>query len=117
MGLDITHDCFHSSYSCFDAWRKKLCRAAGISFLAGSRNRSPAVFYGNWEETPDDILYVLIDHSDCDGHICAQHCAPLADRLEGLIPKLHLVRDQATTLSFVTGLRTAAAKGDQVLFQ
>ena len=119
MGLDTTHDCYHGSYTSFAKWREELSRAAGITYYCGGRNRTAAEIDGDWAEPPDDILYVLIDHADCDGHIHAEHCAPLADRLEGLLPKiLGPPEDQrVTTMIFVAGLRSAAAKGEMVLFR
>ena len=116
MGLDTTHGCFNGSYNGFDVWRKEICRLAGIEFDCKPRNRSTAELNGDWAETPDDILYVLIDHSDCDGHIPAQHCALLADRLVGLLPHAYTLRDKKNTSQFVKGLRAAAAKGEEVHF-
>ena len=115
MGLDTTHNCFHGSYTRFYEWRNALCVAAGIEYACGGRDRSAAELNGDWAKLPDDIIYVLIDHSDYDGHILAQHCAPLADRLEGLMPKL-LRPDQESAKRFVKGLRAAHAKGVGVLF-
>ena len=84
MGLNTTHDCFNGSYTRFYKWRRELCRAADISYECGPRNRTMAEQNGDWAETPDDILYVLIDHADCEGHILAEHCAPLPDACDAL---------------------------------
>ena len=116
MGLDTTHDCFHGSYTSFYRWRNELCGAAGISYPSAPRNRSADEHNGDWTETPDDIIYVLIDHSDCDGHILTEHCAPLADRLAGLLPEIFLLQSRETTELFIKGLRSAAAAGDMVIF-
>ena len=120
MGLNTSHDCFNGSYTRFYKWRRELCRAADISYECGPRNRTMAEQSGDWAETPADILYVLIDHSDYEGHILAEHCAPLADRLGGLIRKIQGPSEdhnRAATRIFMEGLRSAAAKGEMVLFR
>ena len=120
MGLDTTHDCFHGSYTSFYVWRLALCKVAGIQFEATIRGRSLAEQNGDWDEPPEDILYVLMDHADAEGHILPQHCGPLADRLDGLLSQVSkplLRMDREATVRFVLGLRDAAARGERVLFQ
>lgn len=72
-----------------------------------------------WETLKPDVLYVLLDHSDCDGDIPVEYCAPIADRLEQLMPDLP--RDlrwdwQEKTQQFIDGLRQAAAANEAVDF-
>ena len=47
--------------------------------------------------TSDDILKVLIVHADTGGIIAAEHCEPLAVRLEEILPGLR-VRGEPETL-------------------
>lgn len=76
-----------------------------------------------WDVLKPDALHVLLNHSDCDGQIATEHCAPLADRLEELLPLLPLERDgghigdwREKTQQFISGLRLAAARGEAVEF-
>ena len=116
MGLNTTHDCFDGFYSDFYAWRNELCRVAGITYRCEPRNRTPAELRGDWAETPDDILYVLIDHTDTKWHILAKHCEPLAVRLAELLPQFDSIQDRDTAGCFVRVLLVAAAKGEKVIF-
>src|SRR5690242_4873055 len=101
MGLDTTHDCWHGSYIAFGKWREAIARAAGIELnrMRGFTWESGCV-NGlidfllppdnpiDWSELPQDILHVLLNHSDCDGIILAADCEPLAERLEEILPLL-----------------------------
>lgn len=76
-----------------------------------------------WEVLRPDPLHVLLDHSDCDGEIPAALCAPLADRLEELLPLVadnagggHIPHWRDKTQAFIDGLRLAAARGEAVGF-
>lgn len=75
MGLDTSYDCWSGGYCSFMCWRTKLCEVAGYG------NLDSRVGFGGdvpWPES-DDVLIELLDHSDCDGDIPADVCAPLAD--------------------------------------
>jgi hypothetical protein len=139
MGLDTTHDGFHGAYSAFSRWRNDLAIAAGYRMEGESEWRQyPALNWdaiteanlmGEWESTPEDPLIVLIAHSDCDGEILPEQAAPLADRLEQLLPAMrekeagawgHITRDggyEAVTQRFIDGLRLAASRGEPVGFR
>ncbi len=132
MGLDTTHDCYNGGYGGFTFWRNEVAKAAGIPVgpVAGASLELPQIdwepyseanFLGEWQEDPEDILYILLVHSDCDGKIAHRHCAPLADRLEALIPDIPFTVSGARDYRFVTGrfvqgLRDAAAAGEDVEF-
>lgn len=148
MGLDTTHDCWHGAYSAFSRWREKLAEVAGYTFHDMTLDGKPYgpgqavdIDWGNIEKTigrdlfgrwpsmpvrPDgtaDPLIVLLAHSDCEGEIQADFCAPLADRLEELIPLLgdedgggHIGYFSEKTQTFVNGLRLAAEAGEPVGF-
>jgi hypothetical protein len=140
MGLDTSHDCWHGAYSAFTRWRNKLAEVAGyqvadVRYDSGHfptvlidwghiAAENPGYLAGDWEKAPTDPLIVLIAHSDCDGHIHPEHAAPLADRLEGLLPLLpdgegggHIGDWRAKTQAFIDGLRRAAAANEPVVFQ
>ncbi len=120
MGLDTTHDCWHGAYSAFMRWRAQIAETAGfpplMSFSTYGGDRS-------WEPYADDPLVKLLDHSDCDGEIQSKDCAPLAERLEGLLERLPEGRDgghisdwREKTKKFIAGLRQASAAGEDVEF-
>lgn len=75
-----------------------------------------------WDLFEADPLTILLNHSDCDGDIAAEDCAPLADRLAELKPSMptgghgHLPDPQAATQQFIDGLRLAASNGEAVEF-
>lgn len=76
---------------------------------------------GEWDTDPDDMLLVLLVHSDADGLITPDHAGRLADRLEGLLVNIepNAFRQlcmRTCTEKFIAGLRRAAAAGDPVRF-
>lgn len=73
----------------------------------------------SWEIIKPDPLVVLLDHSDCEGDIPAEYCAPLADRLEELLPNIPdggVWNWPGLTRRFIDGLRRAAVAGEAVEF-
>lgn len=109
MGLDTTHDCWHGSYTSFMLWRTELAEAAGW----GNIRRYEG--YGGRAPWPKDVLSELLRHSDCDGELAAAICAPLANRLEGLLPLLGAHAAERTQ-RFIAGLREAASCNEAVEF-
>lgn len=76
-----------------------------------------------WEILKPDVLHFLLHHSDCDGDIPAELCAPLADRLQEVLPLLpdenvggHIGTWRDKTQKFIDGLRLAASRGEAVEF-
>ena len=125
MGLDTSHDCWHGPYGSFLRWRCAVATAAGCIV-----HDAQVVMTGRW---PDAVyrlppaLLVLLNHSDCDGRIAAEDCAPLADALEALLPRLDAIPGAVgytsqsrshgdATRQFIAGLREAAAAGEPVEF-
>ncbi len=119
MGLDTTHDCWHGGYHSFMRWRTKLCEVAGyglITYYEGFGGKKP------WPK--DDVLVVLLNHSDCDGEIEAEYCKPLADRLTELLPALEKAGDGGghigfyaeKTKIFISGLLDAHENKENVKF-
>ena len=133
MGLDTSHDAWHGAYRAFTRFRNALASAAGYDvverdILVDWGHVTRENLYGEWDSTPcgtlgPDPLLFLIMHSDCDGHIEPEHCALLADRLAGLLPKLggqdgggHLGDIATATQRFIDGCRAAAAAGERLEF-
>lgn len=140
MGLDTTHDCWHGAYSAFSRWRDKLAEVAGYQMMdptpeeqaEGHFRQYPMIewsgivdanFMGEWTRTPPDPLIVLIAHSDCGGVIHPEQAAPLATRIEELLPLLpegeapgHIRHWRDKTQQFIDGLREAVRAGEDVEF-
>jgi hypothetical protein len=73
----------------------------------------------SWDVMRPDPLIALLDHSDCEGEIAAADCAPLADRLEDLLPQVPgggVWNWPKLTRQFIDGLRRAAIHGEAVEF-
>ncbi len=77
-----------------------------------------------WSSLKPDPLHTLLHHSDCDGELAWEDCAAIADRLEELLPELPDVEDHGhignwrdKTSKFIDGLRDAASRKENVLFQ
>lgn len=133
MGLDTSHNCWHGPYSAFTRWRTAVARAAGYDVVQKVEQGFPfdevqidwtaiteAHLQGAWMMTPADPLVVLIAHSDCDGYIHPAQAAPLADRLEALLPQLSdggPLSEQFLTRRFIQGLRLAVARNELVEFR
>ena len=76
-----------------------------------------------WDCLKPSALHELLYHSDCEGEISADHCAPIADALEPLISLLpdedaggHIGNWREKTAQFVAGLRAAAAANEPLDF-
>lgn len=148
MGLDTTHGCWHGAYSAFMRWREELAHVAGLpplelmeGFFERGSYRDPFRdhaerwkdlggadrFYRSlpirWDSLRPSALHELLFHSDCEGEIPAERCAPIADALEELLPRLpageaggHIGNWRDKTQTFIDGLRKAAAAGEKVEF-
>ena len=121
MGLDISHNTWHGSYSSFMRWRTKISDLAGfppLELMEGfySDNYSPFTLldyrYPNgdeldmsglrrikqrlpirWNLFGNHPLVELLTHSDCDGYINYSKCNKIADELEKLLPLLEIEND------------------------
>jgi hypothetical protein len=135
MGLDTTHDCWHGAYPAFTRWRNKLAEVAGYKLEKqdGSFIDLPVLPWdsfpydwpaGEWgDHVERDPLVYLLAHSDCEGAIHPPQAAPLADRLEELLPLLpdgdaggHIGVWRDKTRRFIDGLRLAVSIGEDVEF-
>jgi hypothetical protein len=143
VGLDTSHGAFSGAYSSFTKWRADVARAAGYTVslrkdaVSGftyhdlgydDRDYHDANYMGIWapDEEPDDILLVLLVHSDCSGVIDRRHVPFLAARLEELLPRIremassHAGDDSwsspSRTTLFIAGLNAAARARDEIEF-
>lgn len=145
MGLDTTHGCWRGAYSAFMRWRRQIAFCCGIplDLMEGFFRPPPTMLYKpaetalgltpisdiigalplSWGLFRDDPITILLNHSDCEGEIKSADCAPLADRLEGILDQLpeepgggHIGSWQDKTNAFISGLREAAASDEDVEF-
>ena len=100
-----------------------LCHDANGPMLYNYIERVTEWLPIKWESLDDDIVLALLNHSDTDGEIAAEDCAPLADRLAELLPRIpdalgNWPKDEwrKRTQVFVDGLRFAAERGEAVEF-
>lgn len=86
MGLDITHECWHGSYSSFNSFRYDLGRQIGINLdhYAGYGG----VGVKNLESIEHDLM-PLFNHSDCDGYLQPIQCGKIANALDGILSNLN----------------------------
>lgn len=133
MGLDTSHDCWHGPYSQFMRWREWLSlfvmmermqddpRAAEIRNMGATREAYDRAYEEGQYADQSVPINVLMNHSDCDGDIPADMCAPLADALQELVKKHMPERGtydekRPATERFIAGLRLAAEHGEPVEF-
>ena len=133
MGLDTTHDCWHGPYSMFMTWREHLNYYIAIDRSATDAAWEDIAHKGHTREAlltawnrglyndQSAPLNVLMTHSDCDGEIAAEVCAPLADALQDLMERRMPQRAMYDTVRpaterFIAGLRRAAEAGEPVGF-
>lgn len=123
---------FHPDGDPFDAYGMKVISISRLMVdidwgaIEGVIGRD---LMGKWPQMPvrpdgiPDPLIVLLAHSDCEGEIQEEFCAPLADRLEELLPLLgdeegggHIGSYREKTEQFIRGLRKAAKREEKVGF-
>jgi hypothetical protein len=118
MGLDTSHNCWSGSYSGFGNWRETVASIVGIN-LPGMVGFGGSIKWDSLEFRP---VYVLLDHSDCDGEIATEHLIPLADDLDRIAEVLAEGEcgtsgwKYRATVRFAAGCRDAAAAGEPVNF-
>jgi hypothetical protein len=115
MGLDTSHDCWHGPYSYFRTWREDLTRCIGRTVFEDNDRVTEKTVQGIWDIEPDDVIDVLLLHSDCEYCIPHRFCDRLADRLEE-IAELQEERLTQRTAQFASGLRRAHCANEDVQF-
>src|ERR1700694_3569260 len=104
MGLDFSHCEAGWAYSAFNEFRQKLEQ---------ERRLKP------WREfNGSDPIFVLLQHSDCEGFIEPEDCTPLAVRLAELVRGWEPDDgDRYRALMLVKGLRIAGTRGERLVFK
>ena len=105
MGLNITHGAWTKQdrawtggYRAFNEWRWMLAEIGQFESTGSERGESERgesergepekgldSLRGDWDECPNDPLEIIMEHSDCDGHINARDALPLAVRLRQVL--------------------------------
>ena len=140
MKLQVNPNCFVGPPLDFMNWRLLLSRAAGygvegweqdgVTFLVPAleyEHMTTENILGIWDIEPEDVLVVLLAHSDEEGAIYPPHLEALSNRIEDLIPELEhfssydkgdprQLAEIAVTERFVAGLRSALADNLAVTF-
>jgi hypothetical protein len=117
MGLDISHNAWHGSYSSFGEWRRTVAELAGFPPLDEMRGFGGSRQWGV-DGAGDLRLIPLLHHSDCNGEISPEDCAAIADALKALLDKPwpdDWLLDK--TRQFIVGARTAAAADEPLEFR
>ena len=122
MGLDITHNAFHGSYSSFNRLRKDIAEVWGGSYPPHSDPKLDnryVYFPENMDEQSG--MAIFMGHSDCDGEISSSDCKKVADELEEILPKLkHLDNGLRSSYSileqFINGCRLAHSNNETLEF-
>ncbi len=153
MGLDISHDTWHGAYSAFHRWREEIALQAGfppLMLMEGfypidRREGDPfrclynhpeqkehasyaleAIRRGlpiKWDKFKDDPLWILLDHSDCDGSLESADALLIAGRLTELLPLLpaeegggHIGNWKDKTSQFIEGCKRAGKACERLEF-
>ena len=106
MGLDFSHCSAMWSYSGFNEFRERLLKETHYTWADIATDKST------------DVLFVLLNHSNCEGYIESSDCLPLAERLSSIVklwPPDDWDRHEA--LQLVKGLRLAAGNGEKLEFR
>lgn len=140
MKVVVQPNCFVGDPMDFLNWRLLLAKAAGYGVTGWTHDEVtyllPALDYENltvenslgiWDIDPEDVLVVLLAHSDEEGAIYPTHLAPLAERLEGLLEDLvnfssydegspKQIAETVVTEQFIKGLRDALEQDLAITF-
>ena len=118
MSLQISFNCFDGGYGLFSDFRTEIAKKSGIFkvkedwYIIPKGKYKDENFYGIWETDPEDILEVLLVHSDCQGDIHWKYCKPLADRLEGLGIEDVIMKQFIYDILLATGYETENEDND-----
>lgn len=111
MGLDFSHCEARWGYGGFNRFRTKLFNALGGTQV----NSNDWVVY--LDESKDDPIYPLLNHSDCDGELLSSEC-------EQIIPRLRQIvaiwpdgsHDKEAALELIRGMEAAIDNNESLEF-
>ena len=132
MGLDTTHGAFHGAYSSFNRFRQAVTRTMCGSWPPhNDLSLDPERWYFDDERMNREShpgLFVLMEHSDCDGEISPGDCFLVANDLDALADDMereglgvgHTRRDGGyaeVARQFARGCRAAARASEPLEFR
>lgn len=111
MGLSFSHGNANWGYLSFDAFRFRLAKTIGITL-------SDMVGFSGKKVWPyEDVIELLLDHSDCDGSLSHVDCTGIAPRLRMLVASwADDDSDKINALKLAAGMDEAAAQKASLLF-
>ena len=124
MGLTVSHGIGSWPYSGFHQFRVAVARLLGLPLdqMEGFKKSGGIP----WRLLRPDPLWVLLCHSDCDGHIGPVQAGRLADRLKDLLEiyeeeikgqQIGLMSLEDCLKDWIKGLYRANCRGEKVRFQ
>lgn len=143
MGLSMSHDAWSASYGTFSFWRTAIARAAGYNIVTVysdfDRYRQYPTeeididyaaypeknYFGKWDKgtEPEDPLFHLFIHSDCEGKIKHKYLKDIIERLEEVFPNLPVPTADygyrewvPMTLQLIEGFKKADSAGKKIKF-
>lgn len=130
MHICVRPGTFEATPLQFMDWRLLLAKTAGYKVVGWEHdeilylvpdldyeNIDYANLMGVWEEEPEDILVVLLAHSDEAGSIPCEFLPKLIERIQELLPDLHMYSEHAQGSEELTkelDLTEAFIKGCQI---
>lgn len=117
MGLDFRGSNAQWSYGGFMSFRIKLAEQIGIDLrrMEGFTDHGIA-----WSSFPKDPIHLLLNHSDCEGHLTAKQCARVAPRLRELVAEwpsdIQHAYDKDNALLLAKGMEQCARKNKRLEF-
>ena len=112
-GADII--LFRGGYERYGNMCAELGREAGYGVdVAGDGGKT--VDNTTTPDVSEDILLILLEHSDSDGKIADEYCQALASRMRDLIRKMPACAERGDATKFADGLLSAGANGFDVIY-
>ncbi|MDW0314049.1 MAG: hypothetical protein QN716_01620 [Nitrososphaeraceae archaeon] len=101
-------------------WRKAICLRAGLGDLLEYEGYGGEKSLASIKDTG---LFILLNHSDCDGEMLPAECKLVADSLTKLLPRLsgdyggHIGDIKDKTIHFIDGCLLAYRKRQKLIIQ
>jgi len=118
MGLTIHPNVFGNvPYGIFHDWRVAIANALDLPPLKEMEGFSEhrGAVTKKWDSLPYNPLFLLLNHSDCDGELRWEDGEAITGELEKNLPKLPQEWHEMTE-KFINGYRRAAEKKKNLIF-